>query len=106
MDSMDEAAAGQKHRRRPSGIAENVAAIADLERASIERRELRDRVSDRVSRFAGSFWFIGIHAVIVTLWILANRAGGNRPPRDPFPYPFLTFVLSLEAIFMSTFVLI
>ncbi|MEO7650307.1 MAG: DUF1003 domain-containing protein, partial [Bryobacteraceae bacterium] len=51
-------------------------------------------------------WFVGAHAVWFVGWILANF--GALPyihTFDPFPYPFLTFVVSLESIFLSLFIM-
>lgn len=60
-----------------------------------------------VSGFSGNMWFVYLHIAWFTFWILANK--GDIPgikPFDPFPYGLLTMVVSLEAIFLSTFILI
>lgn len=60
-----------------------------------------------VSSFAGNMWFIYLHAVWFAFWFFANN--GDIPfikPFDPFPYGFLTMIVSLEAIFLATFILI
>ena len=50
--------------------------------------------------------FVYIHIVWFGLWILLNTGHMGVPVFDPFPYGLLTMVVSLEAIFLSTFVLI
>jgi uncharacterized membrane protein len=55
------------------------------------------RVADAITAFAGSMLFVYIHAVLFVVWMLFFE--GN-------PWPTLTLVVSLEAIFLSTFVLI
>jgi uncharacterized membrane protein len=55
------------------------------------------RVADKITAFAGSMNFVYIHAIIFAVWILVI---GNRP------WPTLTLIVSLEAIFLSTFVMI
>lgn len=55
------------------------------------------RIADAITAFAGSMRFIYIHAVVFTLWMLFV---------EPNPWPKLTLVVSLEAIFLSTFVMI
>ncbi|HEX9504841.1 MAG TPA: DUF1003 domain-containing protein [Acidimicrobiia bacterium] len=55
------------------------------------------RVADAITKFAGSMMFIYIHAVIFVVWLLAAESD---------PWPKLTLVVSLEAIFLSTFVMI
>jgi uncharacterized membrane protein len=55
----------------------------------------------------GTGWFAGLHVAWFTGWIAWNSGLLRRwPPIDPFPYSFLTLVVSLEAIFLSIFVLI
>lgn len=85
----------------------NVEAIAQLEQAATAHRRIDDRVADAVTRFVGSMPFVYVHIGLFGLWLLLNRAPYLQAWRfDPFPYPFLTFVVSLEAIFLSTFSLI
>ena len=59
------------------------------------------RVADAITTFAGSMWFVYIHAVVFAIWCGTGGFG-----KDPFPFSFLTMVVSLEAIFLSTFVMI
>ncbi len=57
---------------------------------------------------SGNMWFVYLHIIWFTFWIMANH-GIFLPtikPFDPFPYGLLTMVVSLEAIFLSTFILI
>lgn len=61
-----------------------------------------------ISSFAGSMGFVYFHIIWFGLWIVVNQ-GFFLPamqPFDPFPYGLLTMVVSLEAIFLSTFILI
>ena len=55
------------------------------------------RVADAITRFAGSMMFVYIHVVIFAVWMIAVESD---------PWPKLTLVVSLEAIFLSTFVMI
>jgi len=55
------------------------------------------RIADTITKFAGSMWFVYIHAVGFALWMLFVESS---------PWPTLTLVVSLEAIFLSTFVMI
>ena len=66
--------------------------------AESRRARLSDRVADVITRFAGSMAFVAVHIVWFALWI------GLRV--EAFPFGFLTMIVSLEAIFLSTFVLI
>ncbi|ONH30210.1 DUF1003 domain-containing protein [Pseudofrankia asymbiotica] len=72
-----------------------------------QRRTGQERFADAVTGFAGSMSFVYLHLVWFTGWILLNQgAFGDRIIFDPFPYGLLTMVVSLEAIFLSTFVMI
>jgi uncharacterized membrane protein len=80
-----------------------------MQRKEDEGRTLSDRVSDAITRFSGSMTFVYFHVLWFGLWILVN-VGLFRLPFvgefDAFPFGLLTMVVSLEAIFLSTFVLI
>jgi uncharacterized membrane protein len=74
----------------------------------IERlQRAEDRFADRITDFAGSLRFVRLHVVWFSLWILVNLgAFGASLKFDPYPFGLLTLVVSLEAIFLSTFVMI
>jgi uncharacterized membrane protein len=57
-----------------------------------------DRVADQITRFAGSMKFVYIHAIWFTLWIGLGV--------EDYPFGLLTMIVSLEAIFLSTIVMI
>ena len=63
-----------------------------------------NRIADAMTKFSGSMSFVVLHAVWFAVWIAANLALPR--PFDPFPFGLLTMIVSLEAIFLSTFVLI
>ena len=63
---------------------------------------LQNRAADAITRFAGSMWFVYIHIAGFVWWLVSDGA----PFDDPFPYGLLTMIVSLEAIFLSTFVMI
>ena len=76
-----------------------------------QRRELEDRVAGAITDFAGSMRFVYIHTAWFGLWIVINAGlllaiGVGIVPFDPFPFGLLTLVVSLEAIYLSTFVMI
>ena len=80
----------------------------DNERRIVARlKRTQDRVADVVTRFAGSLNFVYIHAAWFSLWIAINAGAiGASLVFDDFPYGLLTMVVSLEAIFLSTFVMV
>jgi uncharacterized membrane protein len=71
-----------------------------LRHAEERAASVQNRVADAITQFAGSMLFVYIHIVWFVLWIR------YEPFRDVFPYGLLTMVVSLEAIFLSTFVMI
>ena len=62
---------------------------------------LEQRLSDAITSFCGKMLFVYVHAVIFAAWIITKGFG-----HDTFPFNFLTMAVSLEAIFLSTFILI
>ena len=93
--------------KQPDSITEkNVEAISRLEKQAVEGRSSSERIAELITRYAGGVVFIILHAIWFTVWILFNL--GMIPgiaPWDPFPFSFLTLVVSLEAIFLSLLVL-
>jgi len=70
---------------------------AVVEEAIRRNQSLQLRIADRITTFAGSMSFVWIHAVLFAVWMLVFERS---------PWPTLTLVVSLEAIFLSTFVMI
>jgi len=84
----------------------NVRAIAQLERQAMAERTAADRLSDAIAKAAGSSGFVLAHVILFTVWITLNVGlVPALPIFDPYPFSFLTLVVSLEAIFLSIFVL-
>ena len=87
-------------------LRKNIRAIADLEQRALHRRSAADRLSDVISRAMGSAPFALIHVFGFSVWLLINvNMVPGIEPFDPYPFDFLTLVVSLEAIFLSVFVL-
>ena len=72
-----------------------------------EFKQKQDRVADAVTTFAGSLSFVYIHTVWFGIWVLINVGLlGAGLKFDDFPFGLLTMIVSLEAIFLSTFVMV
>ena len=70
-------------------------------------RSNQDRIADAITAFAGTMRFVYLHAVWFAIWIAANLgAFGREAIWDPYPFGLLTMIVSLEAIFLSTFVMV
>ena len=103
--------------RHPSGmarvVARNIQALLTRRRDEDRSRRLPDRLADSITRFTGSMAFVAIHLIAIHLiayglWIAANLGWLSRlriPRFDP-SFVILAMEASVEAIFLSTFVLI
>lgn len=83
----------------------NIEVVRQLEEAANEERTTSDRIARLVARFCGSMKFVWVHVIVFSGWITLNLIPGVNHI-DPFPFTFLTFIVSLEAIFLSTFIMI
>jgi uncharacterized membrane protein len=87
-------------------IERNIRTIIQLRLKAARERSVQDRIADAITSFSGRMLFLYIHIIWFGVWILLNSGRVGVRPFDPFPYGLLTMVVSLEAIFLSTFVLI
>lgn len=72
-----------------------------------KNRSFAERAADAVANFCGSIEFFVLNLVWFTVWMLVNtKLIPGLEPFDPFPFGLLTMIVSLEAIFLSIFVLI
>jgi uncharacterized membrane protein len=96
-----------RHNGRPSEALteQNVEKVSQLEESARQQRTSTDRIAEAIASFCGSMTFVWVHVVWFGGWILLNLIPGLRHV-DPFPFTFLTLIVSLEAIFLSTFILI
>jgi uncharacterized membrane protein len=76
--------------------------VAALAKAARDDRTAIDRLTDAVARAAGSTVFIGFHATWFAAWIVWNT---TRFAFDPFPYSLLNVVVALEAVVLTSVVL-
>lgn len=90
----------------PSPTADNIRAIIDLERKAVAASSWSARVSDAISRFAGSLWFVLCHLTVFVVWAVWNATSPEHLRFDPYPYGLLTFIVSMEGVLIATFVLI
>jgi|SRR5215469_17159559 len=88
-------------------IRRNIEAVARLEEDYIRQRRVADRIADFIADFSGSLKFVLLHMVVYGAWIVVNlRLVPGIRAFDPWPFLLLGMVVSVEAIFLSTFVLI
>jgi uncharacterized membrane protein len=87
-------------------IERNIRTIIHLRAKAAHERNLQGRIADAITSFSGRMIFAYVHIVWFGVWILLNTGWFGMRAFDPFPYGLLTMIVSLEAIFLSTFVLI
>ena len=68
-----------------------------LEQQAMRAQNIQLRIADWITGFAGSMNFVYLHIALFAIWMLHNEKS---------PWPTLTLIVSLEAIFLSTFVMI
>jgi uncharacterized membrane protein len=83
----------------------NVERVLALEAGEHAKATTADRVADAITSFSGSIRFVWITVVLVGSWVVFNLALPEPARIDPFPFPLLTLVLSVEAIFLAIFIL-
>jgi uncharacterized membrane protein len=87
-------------------VERNISALLDRRREENRAKTFQERIADRITRFAGSMVFVYLHVVIFGLWIFINVGWIPFIPRFDPSLVILAMEASVEAIFLSTFVLI
>jgi uncharacterized membrane protein len=73
-----------------------------IKHAEERANSLQNRIADKITTFAGSMAFVYLHVAWFAVWIVFGTLIGF----DSYPFGLLTMIVSLEAIFLSTFVMI
>jgi uncharacterized membrane protein len=94
---------GSAERRRRRFVANR--AFGAIKANHAANRTVMQTIADRLNELASSPRFLAIHALWFGIWILWNVGAFELEPFDPFPFGLLTLVVSLEAIFLSIFIL-
>jgi uncharacterized membrane protein len=86
-------------------VERNIKALLELRQQDENEKSTQERVADFITRFAGSMSFVYLHLVIFGLWVVTNLGWLPIKKFDP-SFVVLAMFASVEAIFLSTFVLI
>jgi len=84
-------------------VTHNIRAMAELDRRVLDEQTAIDRLTGKVARAAGSMTFIVLHAVWFAGWIGLNA---TRSTFDRFPFSLLNLIVALEAVFLTSVVLL
>ena len=87
-------------------VDRNIKALLEHRRGQEGSRNRQERIADAITRFTGSMRFVYIHLVLFGAWILINLGWIPGIPRFDRSFVVLAMLASVEAIFLSTFVLI
>lgn len=98
-------AMGRRHRDTVERLRHT--ATRNVNEEVADTRTTVQKVADWIAEFAGSIPFLLIHVGLFAFWLIVNWVPLPRiTPFDPYPFGFLTLAVSLEAIFLSVFVLL
>jgi uncharacterized membrane protein len=89
-----------------SALRRNIEALEERRRQEAAAAPMEARVAEAITRFTGSMRFVYVHLALYGAWILANLGAVPGVPRFDPSFVVLAMVASVEAIFLSTFVLI
>jgi uncharacterized membrane protein len=89
----------------PRVVARNIEALLQRQAREQEARSPQQRIADAITTAAGSLPFVYVHLAIVVCWIVVNAGWTGLKPFDP-TFVLLATAASVEAIFLSTFVLV
>jgi uncharacterized membrane protein len=105
---MEKTLSGSQHRPEyMAGVVErNIRALIDHREEEERAKSTQNRIADAITRFTGSMTFVYVHVVVFGLWIVVNLGWVPGVPRFDETFVVLAMVASVEAIFLSTFVLI
>ena len=99
------AAMGRRHRETVERLRHT--ATRNVNEELEDKRTLVQKTADWIAEFAGSIPFLLIHVGVFAFWLVVNWVHVPGIPQfDPYPFGFLTLAVSLEAIFLSVFVLL
>jgi uncharacterized membrane protein len=86
-------------------LEKNISALVERRRREEHERPAEERIADAITRFTGSMLFVYLHLFLFGAWIITNLKWTPLPKFDP-SFVVLAMFASVEAIFLSTFVLI
>jgi uncharacterized membrane protein len=83
----------------------HIDSIVRQEEEALERRSGAERLADAVGAFAGSPIFVVLHLLVVTAWLVVNSGRTSARPFDPYPFQLLGVIVAVEAVILSSFIL-
>ena len=87
-------------------VYRNIRELCDYRSEHEQKLTASERAANRIAQYTGTTAFLYLNAVFFVVWISLNLGAFGMKPFDPFPFGMLTTIVSLEAIFLSLFVLL
>ncbi len=84
----------------------NIKALREIRKQMDRQQTLQDHIANAITSISGNVHFVYVHLAWFAFWVLWNTEHLGLKAFDPFPFGLLTTIVSLEAIFLSVFVLI
>ena len=105
-DSPAEGCMSKTANRAPASVAENVETVLRVENETQRPRSRSEAITDVIGGFVGTISFVAAQLIAFAAWVIVNAATFSQlAPFDPFPYPLLSSITSLEAVLLAAFVL-
>jgi uncharacterized membrane protein len=84
----------------------HIDSIVRQEEEALERRSGSERLADGIGSFAGSLLFVLVHLALLVVWLLVNSGKiSTVRPFDPYPFSLLGVIVAVEAVILSSFIL-
>ena len=93
--------------RAPAAVAQNIDKIVQVESKALQPRSRSEALTGAIGGFVGTISFVVLQCLGCAGWIVVNAGVIHQiAPFDPFPFPLLSAITSLEAVLLTAFVLI
>ena len=93
--------------RAPAAVAQNIDKIVQVESKALQSRSSSEALTSAIGGFVGTISFVGLQCLGCAGWIVVNSGVIHQvAPFDPFPFPLLSTITSLEAVLLTAFVLV
>lgn len=87
-------------------LEKNIRTIMQVRKRAHQSLGLEQRVAEKIANIAGHIRFLFTHLVLISVYVLINSGIFGIKPFDPYPYGLLVGILTVEVLFLSTFILI
>lgn len=90
----------------PAFVGENTEKLIAIENEALRFRTRKEVITDAIARFVGTIYFVAAQIAVTACWALVNTGMVSViKPFDPFPYPLLSAITSVEGVLIAAFVL-